>query len=90
MKRPEPMDVDKSSMNVNIDRAGSSKRFNTFKRDYSQRLSSQHKKKLQRINNVNADTNADAKTIVEGELEEDEYDDEDDSKSVSSSIFLDE
>lgn len=90
MKRLEPMDIDKSSMNVNIDRAGSSKRFNTFKRDYSQQLSSQHKKKLQRINNVNADTNADAKTIVEEELEDDDSeDDEDDSKSVSS-IFLDE
>lgn len=95
VRRVIPMDVDGSSMNVNIDRPGNSKRFNpNFKREYSrqteQPTSSEQKRKFQRINNVE---NNEAKTVPvhNDETPEDEQQSDDDNDSiVSASIFLEE
>lgn len=92
----EPMEIDRTSTAVNVERNQSSQRFQVpFKRDFSKnntRASYDQQKKIQRINNVE-DEAAYARTIIYDEHAQEQPDNEydDQSKEIldeTSSIFL--
>lgn len=91
------MDIDKSSMHVNVsDRSGNTRPNPIFKRNHQNRESQasfEQKKKMQRVNNIQNDKNNYAKTILEDDHIEDISDNEygessSQTSSKTSSIFL--